>query len=147
MSDDDIISKMVVLHSTYTLPSDMVIKIYESKTDVTVKETCFGLVIEGKRSEVNQVARELRNLDPNRIFIKERGVPPGDKYRCRAGRGGGPKPGFHQHEVEFALLPYFSEALAEIDRGEIPKKKDGARRHITIEELKDIIEKEVTKSE
>ncbi len=145
--DDDIISKMIVLHSTFTLPSDLVIKIYESNADVTVKETCFGLIVEGRRSEVNRIASEIRNLDPNRIFIKERGVPPGSSNRCRASQGGGAKPGFHQHEIEFALLPYFTEALDEIEKGEMPEIKDVTPPHLTIEKFKDIIEKEVKESE
>jgi putative methanogenesis marker protein 6 len=141
MAQDDIISKMVVLHSTFTLPSDLVIKIYESKADVTVKETCFGLIIEGKRHDVDMVAKEIRSLDPNRIFIKERGVPPGDPHRCRAGRGGGAKPGFHMHEIEFTLLPFITEALEEIERGDVFEKKVKSPR-ITIEYLKKIIEEE-----
>ncbi len=143
MNDDDIISKMIVLHSTFTLPSDVVIRIYESKADITVKETCFGLIIEGKRSVVDEVAREIRTIDPNRIFIKERGVPPGDPYRCRVGRGGGPKPGFHQHETEFTFLPYITSALEEIERGEGKGKKMTRSLPIHIETFKDIIEKEV----
>lgn len=141
MAQDEIISKMVVLHSTFTLPSDLVIKIYESKADVTVKETCFGLIIEGKRQDVDLVAKEIRSLDPNRIFIKERGVPPGDPHRCRAGRGGGAKPGFHMHEIEFTLLPFITEALEEIERGDAFEKKVKSPR-ITIEYLKKIIEEE-----
>ena len=146
MVDDDIISKMIVLHSTYTLPSDIVIKIYESEADIIVKETCFGLVIEGKKSEVDRLANDIRNLDPNRIFIKERGVPPGDPYRCRAGRGGGAKPGFHQHEIEYNILPYVTEALEEIERNEVPEKKITKPTCITIEELKQIIEEEGAKA-
>ena len=146
MNDDDIISKMIVLHSTFTLPSDLVIRIYESKADITVKETCFGLIIEGERSVVDEVAREIRTIDPNRIFIKERGVPPGDPYRCRAGRGGGPKPGFHQHELEFPFLPYITSALEEIERGEGKGKKMTRSLPIHIETFKDIIEKEVAQS-
>jgi putative methanogenesis marker protein 6 len=141
MAQDDIISKMVVLHSTFTLPSDLVIKIYESKADVTVKETCFGLIIEGKRQDVDLVAKEIRSLDPNRIFIKERGVPPGDPHRCRAGRGGGAKPGFHMHEIEFEMLPFITEALEEVERGDVFEKKVKSPR-ITIEYLKKIIEEE-----
>lgn len=144
MADDDIISKMIVLHSTYTLPSDLVIKVYESKADVIVKETCFGLVIEGKRQNVETLAREIRDMDPNRIFIKERGVPPGDPYRCRAGRGGGPKPGFHQHEMEYRILPFITEALDEIERGEVPERKEKPPR-ITIDDLKEVIEEEGAK--
>lgn len=145
-SENDIISKMIVLHSTFTLPSDIVIKIYESKVDITVKETCFGLILEGKRSNVDKLAREIRKIDPNRIFIKERGVPPGDPYRCRAGRGGGAKPGFHQHEMEFKLLPYVTEALEEIERGVTPKQKESKSRPIKIETLKEIIEQEAAQA-
>lgn len=141
MADDDKISKMIVLHSTYTLPSDLVIKVYESKADIIVKETCFGLVIEGKRSDVEQVVSEIRNVDPNRIFVKERGVPPGDPYRCRAGRGGGAKPGFHQHELEYDILPYITEALDEIERGVIPEKKVKPL-PLTVEDLQAMVEEE-----
>ncbi|MBE0524271.1 MAG: methanogenesis marker 6 protein [Methanosarcinales archaeon] len=144
MARDDIISKMIVLHSTFTLPSDLVIKIYESKADITVKETCFGLIIEGKRQDVDMVAKEIRDLDPNRIFIKERGVPPGDPHRCRAGRGGGAKPGFHQHEIEFEMLPFITEALEEIERGDVIEIKVKPPR-ITFEYLKKIIEEEGAK--
>ena len=145
MADDKIISKMVVLNSTYTLPSDIVIKCYESQADVTVKETCFGLIIEGKRSEVDKLAREIRNMDPYRIFIKERGVPPGDTYRCRAGRGGGAKPGFHMHEIEYDILPLITDALIMIDKEEIPEKITKPP-HITIKSLKRIIKEEVAQA-
>ena len=99
------------------------------------------MIIEGKRQDVDLVAKEIRSLDPNRIFIKERGVPPGDPHRCRAGRGGGAKPGFHMHEIEFTLLPFITEALEEIERGDVFEKKVKSPR-ITIEYLKNIIEEE-----
>ena len=145
MVEEEIINKMVVLNSTYTLPSDIVIKIYESKADVTVKETCFGLIVQGTISEVNKAVKEIRNIDPLRIFVKERGVPPGDSYRRRAGRGGGAKPGFHMHEVENKLLPYITGALEEIEKG-IPYERPVKPHDITIERLKEIINEEAAQA-
>ena len=145
MGEEEIINKMVVLNSTYTLPSDIVIKIYESKADVTVKETCFGLIIRGTISEVNMAVKEIRNMDPMLRPRKERGVPPGDSYQGRAGRGGGVKPGFHMHEIENKLLPYITGALEEIEKGiphEMPVKSHG----ITIERLKEIINEEAAQA-
>ena len=141
MDEDEIISKMVVLHSNYTLPSNIVIKIYESKADIVVKETCFGLIVQGKRPVVDKVIKEIRDMDPHRIFIKQRGVPPGDTYRCRAWRGGGAKPGFHMHEIEYKILPYITKALEEIEKGKVHEKTVKPP-HITIERLKEIIEED-----
>ncbi|NOR59169.1 MAG: hypothetical protein GQ469_00835, partial [Methanosarcinales archaeon] len=55
----------------------------------------------------------------------------------------GPKPGFHQHELEFPFLPYITSALEEIERGEGKGTKMTRSLPIHIETFKDIIEKEV----
>ena len=53
---------------------------------------------------------EIRKLDPNHIFTKERGFAPGDPRRCRGHRFG-PREGFHQMEKEYRILGFVSEAL------------------------------------
>ncbi len=108
------------------LPADIAMKIYGSKYDVNVKETCFGLIVNGEEDVINDVVKEIRAMDPAGIFIKDRGFPPGDRRRCRGVRGGGARPGFYMLESESKMLPMISRALAsegQVPEGEILKKK------------------------
>ena len=69
--------------STDILPSDIAMMIYGSKYDVNVKETCFGVIIDGEEDVIKSLVEEIRALDPSGISIKNRGFPPGDSRRCR----------------------------------------------------------------
>ena len=107
------------------LPSDIAMKIYGSKYDVNVKETCFGVIISGEEDVIKSLVEEIRALDPSGIFIKERGFPPGDPRRCRGRRGGGARPGYYMIESESKILPLISKALAsqgKDESGGAPKK-------------------------
>ena len=119
------------------LPSDIAMKIYGSKYDVLVKETCFGGIVNGEEDVVNALIKEIRSLDPAGIFIKDRGFPPGDPRRCRGRRGGGARPGFYMIESESKMLPMISRALA--SEGEetetIPEKK----KPLSIKRLDEIV--------
>ena len=134
----DAITKMVVINSSKVLPSDVVIKLYESNADVMIKETCFGVMVSGERGIVDKLLLEIRKLDPYGIFIKERGFAPGEPYRCRATRRGGARPGFHNLESEDRLLPHIASALKALDRGEIPEQKN-KKRKLDVEKFKEII--------
>ena len=134
----DTLTKMVVINSQKVLPSDIVIKLYESKADVMIKETCFGVIVSGDRQVVNELLETIRKMDPYGIFIKERGLAPGEQYRCRAARRGGARPGFHGIETENRLLPFISAALKALDRGEIPIPKI-KKKKLDIERFKEII--------
>jgi putative methanogenesis marker protein 6 len=124
------ITKMVVLSdSSPILPSELALRAYELSTDAVVKETCFGLIVTGSEEEVNATVKELRKLDPSGIFVKDRGFPPGDSRRCRAVRGGGPRPGFHQLEKESGILPSISYGLETID--ELSDRKE-QKKHETL---------------
>ncbi len=79
--------------------------------DIRVKETCFGALVEGEEKKVREIVEEVRRMDENGIFSKPRGFPIGDPRICRATRKGGPRPGFHQLELEYGLLPKVREAL------------------------------------
>jgi putative methanogenesis marker protein 6 len=79
--------------------------------DIRVKETCFGALVEGEEKKVREIVKEVRKMDKNGIFSKPRGFPIGDTRICRATRKGGPRPGFHQLELEYRLLPKIREAL------------------------------------
>jgi putative methanogenesis marker protein 6 len=132
-----LVTKYVITSSeSNILPSDIAMKIYGSKYEVTVKETCFGVVINGEEEVINALVKEIRALDPAGIFIKDRGFPPGDPRRCRGRRGGGARPGFYMIESESKMLPMISRALAsESIVPVIPKKK----KPLPIKRLEEIV--------
>ncbi len=136
----DNITKMIVINSSKVLPSDVVIKLYESNADVMIKETCFGVMVSGERSVVDKLLSETRKIDPYGIFIKERGFAPGEPNRCRATRRGGARPGFHMLETEEKLLPQIAQGLRALDKGEIPPRKM-KKKKLELEKLKEIIMK------
>lgn len=136
----DSITKMVVINSNKVLPSDVVIKLYESNADVMIKETCFGVMVSGERSVVNSLLSDIRKMDPYGMFIKERGFAPGEPNRCRATRRGGARPGFHMLETEDKILPQIAEGLRALDKGEVPEKKQ-LKKKLDVEKLKEIIKK------
>ncbi len=117
---------------TDILPPDIAMMIYESKYDVNVKETCFGVIIDGEEGVIKLLVEEIRALDPSGIFIKNRGFPPRDSRRCRGsafsssnkavalsfGRRGSPRPGCYMIESESKILPLISKALAFLAEGE-----------------------------
>ena len=135
----DTITKMAVINSKKVLPSDVVIKLYESSADVMIKETCFGVMVSGERQVVDKLLSDIRRMDPYGIFIKERAFAPGEPYRCRATRRGGARPGFHTLETEDKILPHIASALRALDKGEIPPKRK-AKKKLDVEKLKQIIE-------
>lgn len=138
----DEITKMVVLaDSSPILPSELALRAYELSTDAVVKETCFGLIVTGSEKAVNETIEELRKLDPCGIFVKDRGFPPGDSRRCRAVRGGGARPGFHQLEKESAILPSISYGLETID-DPVDAKERKTRDKLKIDRFIEIIEEQ-----
>lgn len=137
------ITKMVVIADT-ELPSDIAINAYKVTSDVTIKETCYGLMVTGKREEVDKVVNEVRKLNPYKIFVKERGFPPGDERRCRANRGGGPRPGFHQLKNEIDMLPDIGKGLVLVERGSKSVSQPEPR-NIDVDQFKKIIEEESAK--
>src|SRR5512136_364699 len=121
------------------LPSDIAMKIYGSKNDVNVKETCFGVIINGEEDVIKKLVDEIRALDPTGIFIKERGFPPGDPRRCRGRRGGGARPGYYMIESESKILPLISKALASQGKDEsewAPKKAAATAKKRPMDEKK-----------
>ncbi len=83
--------------------------------DISVKETCFGALVEGEAEKIRGIVEKVRELDKNGIFSKPRGFPIGDPRICRATRKGGPRSGFHQLELEQELLPMVRAALDKIE--------------------------------
>ena len=133
-----LVTKYVITSSeSNILPSDIAMKIYGSKYDVLVKETCFGVIVNGEEDVVNALIKEIRSLDPAGIFIKDRGFPPGDPRRCRGRRGGGARPGFYMIESESKMLPMISRALA--SEGEETETVPEKKKPLSIKRLDEIV--------
>ncbi len=107
------VTKYVVVESFEITPADLAIRGYEISNGAMIKETCFGLVVNGREEEVDRIVTELRKVDPDHIFVKDRGFPPGDSRRCRANLGGA-RPGYHGMEYEMTVIPYVSHGLEEL---------------------------------
>jgi putative methanogenesis marker protein 6 len=139
------VTKYVVVESFDVTPADLAARAYEISQGAMIKETCFGLVINGQAEEVDRIIAELRSVDPDHIFIKDRGFPPGDTRRCRANLGGA-RPGFHGMEYEMTVIPYVShglEVLREKDETSITAPENPlARKALDISRLRKIIETE-----
>ena len=88
----------------------------DSNRDIKVKETCYGALLEGEAADLKRITEEVREMDRNGIYSKPRGFPVGDPRICRATRRGGPRPGFHQLELENSLLPKVRRALDKLDK-------------------------------
>ena len=71
------VTKYVIVESMTVTPADMAVRAYEIAQGVMIKETCFGLVIMGKETDVNRIITEIRKMDPDHIFVKDRGFPRG----------------------------------------------------------------------
>ena len=146
---------------TDILPSDIAEMIYGSKYNINVKETCFGVIIDGEEDEIKPLVEDIRTLDPPGIFIKDRGFPPGDPRRCRGSaggnpckfvvlafgrRGGGARPGYCMIEFESKILPLISKALASLAKGELEASEKAAttakKRPLDERKLEEIIKDE-----
>lgn len=120
------VTKYVVVESFEVTPTDLALRGYEISKGVMIKETCFGLVVNGEEEEVDRIVEELRKMDPDHIFVKDRGFPPGDPRRCRANLGGA-RPGYHGMEYEMTVIPYVSHGLEELEKHDaatFPPPKD-----------------------
>ena len=84
--------------------------------EITVKETCYGAMVEGSKEDVRKALAAVRKLDPDRIFTKVRGFPIGDIRRCRAHHGS--RPGFTQLEKEWECLKLVDKGVSAAERGE-----------------------------
>ena len=139
------VTKYVVVESFDVTPADLAARAYEISQGAMIKETCFGLVINGQAEEVDRIVTQLRSVDPDHIFIKDRGFPPGDTRRCRANLGGA-RPGFHGMEYEMTIIPYVShglDVLRERDATSIGEPENPlARKALDISRLRKIIETE-----
>jgi len=104
------VTKYIFVESPEMTPQDLAVRAYEISGGAMIKETCFGLQVTGTADEVRKIIVALQELDPDHIFVKDRGFPPGDPRRCRANLGGA-RPGFFGHEFEISLIRHVSYGL------------------------------------
>ncbi|MDR1691127.1 MAG: methanogenesis marker 6 protein [Candidatus Methanoplasma sp.] len=127
---------MISPNSTIT-PDQLVREVHAMGKELTVKETCYGTLIEGPKGMVREVLAALRKKHPYDVFSKVRAYPAGDPRRCRAQHG--TRPGFSQLEAEWEALPLIQHGIQCIDRGdkfEVPKEKE----KLPVDEFKKICE-------
>ena len=105
-------------------PDQLVRLVHALGEGVTVKETCYGCLVEGPRATVRKVLALIRGKHPYDVYSKVRAYPCGDPRRCRAQHG--TRPGFAQLEAEWSLLPMIANGLRAADAGKetvLPEKK------------------------
>ena len=100
-----------------------------------------GSIAGAVSNPVKGAIEEIRKLDPNHIFTKERGFAPGDPRRCRGHRFG-PREGFHQMEKEYRILGFVANALEERKDVEIEEKKP-----VSVDEFKKVMNECLDKKE
>jgi putative methanogenesis marker protein 6 len=118
-------------------PDQLTRTIHAMGKEVTVKEACYGCVLEGERSVVRNVVDEVRKLDYNGIFTKVRAYQAGDPKRCRAHHG--TRPGFAQLEQEWGDLWKIQHGLECAERGEKASQKK-IKEKLSVEKFKKICE-------
>jgi len=119
--DSDIETRLIFISPTSDITPDQIARfVHNLGNPVTVKETCYGVVLEGQREEVRRTLDAIRKLDPYRIFSKVRAFPVGDIRRCRAHHGS--RPGFAQIEKEWKDLCLIEKGLMCVERGEKPSE-------------------------
>lgn len=137
------VTKYIFVESPEMTPQDLAVRAYEISGGAMIKETCFGLQVTGTADEVEKITIALRDLDPDHIFVKDRGFPPGDPRRCRANLGGA-RPGFFGHEFEISLIRHVSyglHVLPERNETSIPHPPTpGPENRLDVYQLKKIID-------
>ncbi|MDH7508869.1 MAG: methanogenesis marker 6 protein [Methanomassiliicoccales archaeon] len=131
-------TRMIVIAPSSEITPDQIVRFLLSLgKNITVKETCYGAMIEGKKEDVQLAIREVRKLDPNRIYSKLRGFPVGDQRRCRALHGS--RPGFTQLEKEWEMLSLIEKGLCAAERNErVSERKKKGR--LSVDAFKRIVE-------
>lgn len=118
-------------------PDQLVRMIHSFGMEVTVKETCYGCLVEAPATTVREVLSKVRERYPNEVFSKIRAYRCSDPVRCRAQHG--TRPGYAQLEEEWALLPKIQHGLEEVGKGAKYEKPEEKKR-IPVNDFKKICE-------
>ena len=133
--DPDVVTRMIILApGAHVSEQEIVSEMHMLDLPLTIKNTCYGAMVSGKKEDVFKALKEIRKLDEYHIFTKDRGFAPGDPRRCR-GQRFGPREGYHQMEDEYRILGDVADALSQRRDVEVKKKKP-----IKVEEFKSILD-------
>lgn len=133
-SDTESMTRMIILGPKANISeTELAHRLQILELPLTIKSTCYGALVYGKKEDVMTAIKAIREVDPYNVFTKERGFPPGDPRRCQGHRGG-PREGFHQLEKEFEILGYVGECLENPKKVSLEKKKK-----VPFEEFKEIL--------
>ncbi len=136
--DSNTETRIVFIAPTSDLTPDRIARfVHNLGNEVSVKETCYGVVLQGPKEAVKRTLDEVRKMDPNRIYSKIRAFPMGDIRRCRAHHGS--RPGFAQLEKEWKDLCLVEQGLICVEKGETPPAPK-KRQKIPINDLKKLID-------
>jgi putative methanogenesis marker protein 6 len=131
-------TRIIVISPASDITPDQVTRtIHALGKRVTVKESCYGAVVEGEQSVIREAVAEIRKLDNNAIFSKIRAYHAGDPRRCRAHHG--TRPGFAQLEQEWGDLWKIQYGLECAERGEKANEKE-KKEKLPVNEFKRICE-------
>jgi putative methanogenesis marker protein 6 len=131
-------TRMIVISPSSSVTPDQVTRLVHSlNLEITVKETCYGAMIEGSKGDVRKALTAVRKLDPDRIYTKVRGFPIGDTRRCRAHHGS--RPGFTQLEKEWECLRLVDEGVIAAAQGEEVCERPPPRK-LPVKRLKKIVD-------
>lgn len=137
MSEERETRLMMISPSSMLTPDQLVRMIHSFGLTVTVKETCYGCLIEAPAATAREVLARVREKYPNEVFSKIRGYRCSDPVRCRAQHG--TRPGYAQLEEEWALLSRIQHALVEVENGAKYKAPEEKKR-IPVNDFKKICE-------
>ncbi|MDR0198652.1 MAG: methanogenesis marker 6 protein [Methanomassiliicoccaceae archaeon] len=131
-------TRIIVISPASEITPDQVVRtIHALGKKVTVKESCYGAVVEGEQGIVREVVSEIRKLDHNAIFSKVRAYHAGDPRRCRAHHG--TRPGFAQLEQEWEDLWKIQYGLDRADKGDKANEKK-IQEKLSVDKFKKICE-------
>ena len=118
-------------------PDQLVRAVHTMVDGLSVKETCYGCLVESTRENMQKVMAQVRATYRNEVFSKRRGYPQGDPRRCRAQHG--TRPGFAQLEEEWQLLSKIQYGLEKVEEGAkyVPPQE---KKRIPVNDFKKICE-------
>ncbi|MCQ2078658.1 MAG: methanogenesis marker protein 6 [archaeon] len=138
MSQSRITRLLMISPDSMVTPEQLVRNVQTMAANVSVKETCYGCLVECDADTMKIVMEKVRSEYRNEVFSKVRGYPAGDPRRCRAQHG--TRPGFAQLEAEWECLPLIQSALDAFDAGDNDYVVPAEKKPLPVKELKEISE-------
>lgn len=133
------VTRLLMISPDSDVTSDQLVRDVQTMAhNISVKETCYGCLIESDEATMAEVMRKVRSTYRNEVFSKVRGFPAGDPRRCRAQHG--TRPGFSQLEAEWECLPLIQAALDSIDAGDTDYRPPVEKTPLSATKLKEITE-------